>query len=224
MSIKKGFTLVELLVVMTIISLLAAILLPVLSSTMEIARRISCLNNQKQLYLACSLYGEVNEDKVPPECRDMKDNQLLLDWFRGDIFKELEVPKQSYDCPSEKTNTVPRFGHGNGNDGSWGLDGNDINLLMAFSYLGNYYGTRATGSREKDWTRRPTSFCNPKDVSKALWSDKVQNHWKVEFVAEGSNEVFMDGHGKWIKEFPLPLNENNFDVAHDAYNTAFWWW
>ena len=49
---KKGFTLVELLVVISIIALLMALLLPAVQQAREAARRAACLNNLGQLALA----------------------------------------------------------------------------------------------------------------------------------------------------------------------------
>jgi prepilin-type N-terminal cleavage/methylation domain-containing protein/prepilin-type processing-associated H-X9-DG protein len=60
----KGFTLVELLVVISIIALLMAVLLPALAKARTQAKRIVCLSGLKQLVLGWMAYAENNDSKI----------------------------------------------------------------------------------------------------------------------------------------------------------------
>jgi len=64
MSRRRGFTLLELMVVIAIIALLVALLLPSVQKAWEQARLVKCESNLKQLTIAYTLYARDNQDAL----------------------------------------------------------------------------------------------------------------------------------------------------------------
>jgi prepilin-type N-terminal cleavage/methylation domain-containing protein/prepilin-type processing-associated H-X9-DG protein len=63
---SQGFTLVELLVVITIIGVLVALLVPALAKGRVQARRTACVSSLRQLALASQMYWADNDDRLFP--------------------------------------------------------------------------------------------------------------------------------------------------------------
>jgi len=61
----RAFTLIELLVVLAVIAILTALLLPVLGSAREKARRAVCLNNLRQIEQGVRMYSDDSNDLTP---------------------------------------------------------------------------------------------------------------------------------------------------------------
>ena len=63
--VRSRFTLIELLVVVAIISVLAAMLLPALSQAREKAKRAVCMSNLRQFWMGLDEYADVSEGVYP---------------------------------------------------------------------------------------------------------------------------------------------------------------
>src|SRR5213595_2399269 len=108
-----AFTLVELLVVMAIIAILAAMLLPALAMAKEKARSIFCLNNLKQIGIAMTIYADDHNDFLVPAEYNVNNgakyqegwptilyNQQYLPAERSSDYYAVAAGKSVFRCPS----------------------------------------------------------------------------------------------------------------------------
>ena len=75
--IRFGFSLVELLVVILIVSILAAFLLPTMEQAVLQARLTVCMGNQRQIYLGYNFYSNDFRDRMPNPVDGHYNNRLV---------------------------------------------------------------------------------------------------------------------------------------------------
>jgi prepilin-type N-terminal cleavage/methylation domain-containing protein len=113
---RVAFTLVELLVVMAIIAILAAMLLPTLARAREKARILQCVSNLHQVGIAMRAYVEDNTSRYPTvpnrswqsyrlgggDPDPTAHNLFGLEWATNRLLWQYTKSRQLYQCPADR--------------------------------------------------------------------------------------------------------------------------
>lgn len=177
-SLRLGFTLVELLVVIAIIAVLVALLLPAVQSAREAARKTHCRNNLKQLSIALANFESAKRQFPPAEDHGTindpgygGDNEYHCDWvgqignWSNYILPQLEQ-QALYDKLEFKIR--PQTDHpGNIEVSQWPLTeyfcpsdpyrGLTVGYFEVQSRIQHYYAV--AGAVDMDWTPHPDGPC-----------------------------------------------------------------
>ncbi|MGD0137994.1 MAG: prepilin-type N-terminal cleavage/methylation domain-containing protein [Tepidisphaeraceae bacterium] len=158
--IKRGFTLVELLVVIGIIALLISILLPALNRAREQANAVACASNLRQIGGLINIYISENRGYLPYGHAQMKGG--FEDWNEGPWVGGAP----NWDWPDTLQRLTDNRAPGTQGSPSWSYGGtpgsydpkNETNMAYDYSGIFHDYDTAGLG-----WdTRVCDYFCNPR--------------------------------------------------------------
>jgi prepilin-type N-terminal cleavage/methylation domain-containing protein/prepilin-type processing-associated H-X9-DG protein len=206
---KKGFTLVELLVVISIIAVLLAVLMPSLNKARELARRIVCASNERNMCLATSAYVQSFGCYYPG-----RNGSHWLDWRTGQMLRK------DYDSYWQNENgTKDAKIEGFNVTAYWGVAyakyGADMGIFKCPSKKtnGTAFGKDLSSISNKDLFLKSTGsadyamngfiFWKSSDIrsmQNGAWSDGVGARKIAEFKTPASTVVTQD-HYEGVMEF-----------------------
>jgi prepilin-type N-terminal cleavage/methylation domain-containing protein len=217
-----GFSLVELLVVISIVSVLTAILLPAVGRARETARRAMCGSQMRQMYLSYSTYaadfkgyymGIVGYNGVSDDSSYSTTYVSGWDWARSTSNAVRNyMPKQATLCPSAKRVASEREWKSTTYTGGPMLHGiTDYSLKAGFA-SNHRIGTSSTGySIDLD--------CQSNNNKRGILQNNRYKHWKKGFFFNFREE----GQERFHKDFkPQSGYSLMFVDRHMSPNQTNW--
>ncbi len=190
--IKRGFTLIEILIVIAILAILAAILFPVFGRARENARRSSCQSNLRQIGLGLLQYTQDYDDKLTHTWYGSgpQDSNSSTRYKWMDAIQPYVKSEQIFNCPSH---SFPAWAGG------------------AYKYRdGNKYGSYAINAAyygDGDFQQSPggeadTTLASIEDAAGCVWVGDGSGyyHFAWENIADQA-EVEVDPSGLRYLDF-----------------------
>jgi prepilin-type N-terminal cleavage/methylation domain-containing protein len=140
-STLKAMTLVELLIVMTILSILSAMLFPCLGKAVLMSRTVSCVNQQRQFGQAAILYASDYNNCIPPYRIYMHTTGYIYEWAEA-CSLYLSSEHGLYQCPSRSgsPSTIPVP--------YWNNSSYSCNTAISLAYAGDVLPVKLNSIRD----------------------------------------------------------------------------
>ena len=192
----RSFTLIELLIVIAIIAILAAMLLPALNQARAKGYQISCAGNMKQLGMSAAMYQQANRDIMPAplSTAGVRWRTLFLPYIEGDssdLYKEDTAFEYKLQCRTAlaEAPAVDRrsYSYVQVDLAQNSTRGFTVNRVKAASATGLYAESRVFPT--------PDRFGNYISVE----STARGVHYPASRHLQGTNVTFVDGHVGWFK-------------------------
>jgi prepilin-type N-terminal cleavage/methylation domain-containing protein len=206
---SPGFTLIELLVVIAIIALLASLIVPAASKSMDRAANVRCLNNLRQIQMVCITYAVEHAGKLPVVNRTYNFPHAFSN-YDAVFKKELVSRDSSMFCPGKLKRV---------RNPSTPLYDKEYTTYQYFNYDVPFQGTYAVNKPDLGWMDGYPSGAAVWGCLTATTSNGLSlghNEPRVARPLSGMNAVFSDGHAQWV---PGKLLENFITSG----GTKFYW-